>query len=48
MKKAFIEMNKRKVRHMAVTENGRYVGVLPMKDFTNYYLSRAIKKKWIL
>ncbi len=44
MRAAFLEMNKRKIRHIAVTENGRCVGVLSIKDFANYY-SNQVKKR---
>lgn len=44
MRKAFLEMNRLKIRHIAVTENGRYVGVLSVKDFASYYASRIMKK----
>ncbi|MZH40939.1 MAG: CBS domain-containing protein [Nitrospinae bacterium] len=44
MRSAFLEMNKRKIRHIAVTENGRYVGILSIKDFANYYSSRVKKR----
>jgi signal-transduction protein with cAMP-binding, CBS, and nucleotidyltransferase domain len=43
MRKAFLEMNERKIRHIAVTENGRYVGILSIKDFANYYSNRVNK-----
>jgi len=45
MRSAFLEMNKRKIRHIAVTENGRYVGILSVKDFANYYSSRILRQK---
>ncbi|MBT4259625.1 MAG: CBS domain-containing protein [Nitrospina sp.] len=44
MRKAFLEMNKRKIRHIAVTENGRYIGILSIKDFANYYSNRIVKQ----
>ncbi|MBT6716835.1 MAG: CBS domain-containing protein [Nitrospina sp.] len=43
MRKAFLEMNKRKIRHIAVTDNGRYIGILSIKDFANYYSNRIVK-----
>lgn len=44
MRKAFLAMNKRKIRHIAVTENGRYIGILSIKDFANYYSNRIAKR----
>jgi len=44
MRKAFLKMNHRKVRHIAVTESGRYVGILSIRDFANYYSNRVNKR----
>lgn len=44
MREAFLEMNKRKIRHIAVTDNGRYIGVLSIKDFANYYSNGLVKQ----
>lgn len=40
MEKAFEEMSKRKIRHIAVTTGGRYVGILSIKDFATYYSNK--------
>jgi len=45
MRDAFLEMNKRKVRHIAVTEHGHYIGVLSVKDFASYYANWLEEKK---
>jgi CBS domain-containing protein len=40
MEEAFKEMSKRKIRHVAVTDKGRYVGILSIKDFATYYTNK--------
>jgi len=40
MAEAFLIMNKRKIRHILVTDQGRYVGMLSIKDFAAYYTSK--------
>ena len=42
MEAAFKEMSRRKIRHIAVTDNGRYVGILSIKDFSTYYTNKCI------
>lgn len=37
MSKAFVEMRKHNIRHIAVTENCKIVGMLSVKDFANFY-----------
>ena len=44
MREAFLQMNKRKIRHIAVTNNGRYIGVLSIKDFANYCSNGLVKQ----
>jgi CBS domain-containing protein len=40
MEEAFKEMSMRKIRHVAVTKDGRYVGILSVKDFATYYTNK--------
>ena len=41
---AFIMMQRKKMRHLAVTENNEIVGVLSLKDIANYYVEKFSKK----
>ena len=43
MEQAFKEMSKRKIRHIAVSKKGRYVGILSIKDFAAYYTNRHVE-----
>ena len=43
MEEAFKEMSRRKIRHMAVTSKGRYVGILSIKDFATYYINKQVE-----
>ena len=43
MEEAFKEMSKRKIRHVAITNKGRYVGVLSIKDFATYYTNKYVE-----
>lgn len=42
---AFIIIQKKKIRHLAVTEGKEIVGVLSIKDITNYYVEKFGGKK---
>jgi CBS domain-containing protein len=42
MEKAFKEMSRRKIRHIAVTNSGRYVGILSIKDFATYFTNKFV------
>jgi len=44
MEQAFKEMSKKKIRHIAVTNKGRYVGILSIKDFATYYTNKHVKE----
>ena len=43
MEEAFKAMSKRKIRHVAVTDKGRYVGILSIKDFATYYTNKYVE-----
>jgi CBS domain-containing protein len=43
MEEAFKEMSRRKIRHIAVTSKGRYVGILSIKDFATYYINKQVE-----
>jgi CBS domain-containing protein len=43
MEQAFKEMSRRKIRHIAVTNKGRYVGILSIKDFATYYTNKHVE-----
>lgn len=45
MTAAFLEMARKKIRHIAVTDQGRYVGILSIKDFATYYTHKLTWKK---
>lgn len=42
MEKAFKEMSRRKIRHIAVTNSGRYVRILSIKDFATYFTNKFV------
>ncbi len=42
---AFIIIQKKKIRHLAVTEGKEIVGVLSIKDIANYYVEKFGGKK---
>ncbi|MFQ5716057.1 MAG: cyclic nucleotide-binding/CBS domain-containing protein [Nitrospinales bacterium] len=45
MTAAFLEMSRKKIRHLAVTDRGRYVGILSVKDFAAYYTHKLAWEK---
>ena len=42
---AFIHMNKKHIRHLAITESDTIKGMLSIKDFGNYYANKFGKSK---
>jgi CBS domain-containing protein len=42
MEEAFKQMSRRKIRHIAVTHGGIYVGILSIKDFATYYTNKYV------
>lgn len=44
MLKAFYEMQQRNIRHLTVTEGGKVVGILSIKDIANFYIGKFGQK----
>ncbi|PIR00122.1 MAG: histidine kinase [Nitrospinae bacterium CG11_big_fil_rev_8_21_14_0_20_45_15] len=44
MLRAFYVMQQRNIRHLTVTENGKVIGILSIKDIANYYIGKFGKK----